>query len=143
LKDLLSAQTAFEREAKVADQLYVESLSLTGLQASFESLQKSMAQRSQQARSSVNQRLREMAKEEVAETQKILKKLHIVEAEVLQQVSLSERIAKTAKTESPLKVGTTGSRKQDVLRFPKDSEFWFDEVGQYKVDIKKACVVTR
>lgn len=137
------AQKHLEDEAQVAEKLYAKSLALTGLQGSFEKLKQNTLQRAQMAKTSAYSRVKELAKEEVGETKEILRKLHIVEAEVIQQVSLAEKIAKNAKGNDEKK-GVTGYKgTADTVRFPADDEVWFDELSNYRVDVKKACTVKR
>jgi tetratricopeptide (TPR) repeat protein len=143
LEDLVRAQAELERESKVAEELYAKSLAQTGLQSSFENLKQSLLNRSRMAKSATLGRVQELAKNEVAETKKILDKMHIVEAEVIQQTSLAEQISKTKTNQPEVKVGSTGSKAQDVLRFPADGEVWFDELSNYQVSVKKACQVKR
>jgi hypothetical protein len=88
-------------------------------------------------------RVKELAKEEVFETKEILHKLHIVEAEVIQQVSLADKIAKNAKGTNEKK-GVTGYKgTADAMKYPAEDEVWFDEISNYRIDIKKACTVKR
>lgn len=145
LRELSKAQADLEREAKVAEELYAKSLAQTGLQASFENLKQSLMGRARMAKSATLARVQEMAKNEVEDTRKILAKMHIVEAEVLQQTSLADKLAKAKATGGgDVKVGTTGSSSQDVMKFPvANNEVWFDELSNYKVDVKKACQVKR
>lgn len=137
------AQKHLEDEAQVAEKLYAKSLALTGLQGSFEKLKQTTMQRSQMAKTASYSRVKELAKDEVGETQEILRKLHIVEAELIQQVSLADKIAKNAKGNEEKK-GVTGYKgTAEVVRFPADDEVWFDELSNYRVDVKKACTVKR
>jgi hypothetical protein len=137
------AQKHLEDEAQVAEKLYAKSLALTGLQGSFEKLKQNTLQRSQMAKAAAYSRVKELAKEEVFETKEILRKLHIVEAEVIQQVSLADKIAKNAKCNDEKK-GVTGYKDTaEALKFPAEDEVWFDEISNYRVDVKKACTVKR
>jgi len=143
LYSFAQAQKHLEDEAQVAEKLYAKSLALTGLQGSFEKLKQNTLQRAEMAKTSAYSRVKELAKEEVAETKEILRKLHIVEAEVIQQVSLAEKIAKNAKGNEEKK-GVTGYKgTADAMRFPAEEEVWFDELSNYRVDVKKACTVKR
>jgi len=136
------AQKHLETEAKAAEVLYAQSLAETGLQAAFENLKQTTSNRAHRAQASAVQRVQELAREEVQETKDILKKMHIIEAEVIQQTVVAEKIAKNATT-SEDKNGKTGAKGQDVLRFPAEKETWFDEISQYKIDVKKSCVAKR
>ena len=139
-----------ENEARIADQLYAKSLALTGLQGSLEALQKAARSRVQSERNLALQRVKQLATEEVSETKEILRKLHIVEAEVLQaevlqQVSIAEKIVhNTSSKIADDKKGTTGYKgTANLVRYPAEDELWFDEISSYRVDIKKACTVKR
>lgn len=143
LKDLVRAQAELEREAKVAEELYAKSLAQTGLQASFENLRQGVLNRARMAKSASLGRVQELAKSEVDETGKILAKMHIVEAEVIQQVAASDKLSKATVRQGDAKLGSTGSKAKDTLRFPADNEVWFDELANYQVHVKKACQVKR
>jgi hypothetical protein len=80
-----------------------------------------------------------LAEEEVTEISGMLQKLHIVEAELLQQISISDRVISATQGRTSQKVGTTGSQARDKVWFPSENETWFDEYSNYKVDIKKGC----
>ncbi len=143
LYQFAQAQKHLEDEAQVAEVLYAKSLALTGLQGSFEKLKQNTLQRSQMAKAAAYSRVKELAKEEVFETKEILRKLQIVEAEVIQQVSLADKIAKNAKGNDEKK-GVTGYKgTADIMKFPAEDEVWFDELSNYRVDVKKACTVKR
>ncbi len=138
-------QMHLEAEASAAEKLYAQSLALTGLQSTFENIRNVSLQRAQSARASSLGRVKELASTEVAETKDILRKLHIVEAEVIQQVSLADKIVKNAKPDSEAKkIGVTGYKgNAEIVNFPAENEVWFDEISRYKVDVKKACTVKR
>jgi len=143
LYQFAQAQKHLENEAQVAEKLYAKSLALTGLQGSFEKLKATTLQRANMAKTASYGRVKELAKEEVTETQEILRKLHIVEAELISQVSIADKIAKNAKGNEEKK-GVTGYKGMaETVRFPNDDEVWFDEISNYRVDVKKACTVKR
>lgn len=135
----LKNQMAFEKEAQVAEKLYVESLAMTGLQGQFDSLKKAIQIRQANAASASVQRVQAMAKAEVAETKRILDKMHIVEAELIQQVDMATRLVDVKATAVDEKKGVTGSKRSDALVFPASKEVWFDELSNYRVDVKKGC----
>lgn len=136
-------QKSLEAEAQVAEKLYAKSLALTGLQGHFEQLKQSSLLRAEAAKSAAFARIKELAQTEVDETKETLRKLHIVEAELIQQVSIVDKIAKHAKGQEEKK-GITGYKgTADTLRFPLDGEIWFDDLSHYRVDVKKACTVKR
>ena len=144
LAQAVATQSALEAEAKLAGDLYAKSASAgtaqIGFQARLEEMKKAVEARALQARSTSASRVKSLAQEEVNEIAQILQKLHIVEAEMLQQLSLSSRVADaTAGDKESMKVGTTGSKAKDRLTFPAEQETWFDELANYKVDIKKGC----
>lgn len=134
------AVKALEAEAAAADLVYARSLAFSGLQGYFDKLRKDLSVRAHEAKSAAHTRVRELAKRESGEITEILRKLHIVEAEVITQVSVADRvIEKTRKPAKEIK-GTTGSKAKETVSFPaEEKEVWFDEIGSYKVDVKKAC----
>jgi tetratricopeptide (TPR) repeat protein len=129
----------FEAEAKAADLVYAKSLAMTGLQGYFDKLRKTTLDRAHTAAASAQMRVKELAKIEASEIQEILRKLHIVEAEVIQQVAVADRVIDKTRGPVPEKKGTTGAKERDVLKFPAEDEVWFDEIGNYRVNVKKAC----
>ena len=141
LVQLMESQKLYEKEAKVSDQLYADALALTGIQGSFQSMKNGLTEKTSKVKSAQIQRVKELAKNEVVEIKRILDKLHIVEAELVSQVEVADKIVKNGTgIDSDLKKGTTGSKKSDSLVFVADSnEVWFDEISNYKVDVKKGC----
>ncbi len=144
LSQAVATQVALENEAKIAGNLYAKSLSggtgQVGFQASLEEFRKNVDMRALEARGTTYNRIKTLAAEEVNEIAQILQKLHIVEAEILEQISMSSRVASaTATDKATVKTGTTGSKAKDRLVFPAEQETWFDELANYKVDIKKGC----
>jgi hypothetical protein len=142
LRQLVRIQEVLENETKAIETLTANYRDL-GAKAEFESIKNSVGIRTAQARSNTLERVKKLAQMEVEETKTILNKLHIVEAEIIQQVESASKIAKKEQPLDELKKGTTGSSAQDVLKFPFQNEFWLDELTNYKVDIKKACIVKR
>jgi hypothetical protein len=140
LFDYAQAQKNLEIEAHNAEVIYSRSLALTGLQGYFDTLKKTADIRAHAAAAASNGRIQVLAKQEIGEIKEILRKLHIVEAEVIQQVSIAERIAQNTKG-GPVneQKGVTGSKAQDTLKFPAEKEVWFDEIGNYRVNVKKSC----
>ncbi len=129
-------------EADIAEKLYLKSMNegtdKVGFIASVNTYQKSIQSRKQRARSLILNRVNELAKEEVAGIHKILQKMHIIEAELLQQLSKTQDLAKVEIKAKP-KTGTTGSQSKYAIKFPFEGELWFDEIDNYKVDVAKAC----
>lgn len=139
LMDFARAGRYWGREAQTADTMYAKSLAQTGLQGYFDQLRQSTSRRAQKAVSAAQSRIKELAAQESAEIKAVLRKLHIIEAEVIQQISVADRV--TEKTRAPIveKKGTTAAKTGDTVQFPGESEVWFDEIGNYRVDVKKAC----
>ncbi len=136
-------EKVLEAEAKLAGELYARSLTggtaTVGFQARLESFKKAVDTRTLAARSATYGRVKALAAEEVSEISGMLQKLHIVEAELLQQISISDRVISATKGRTSQKVGTTGSQARDKVWFPAEGETWFDEYSNFKVDIKKGC----
>lgn len=142
LQNVMTEKT-LEAESKQAGELYARSLSggtaQVGFQARLEGFKKAVESRTQTARSASYGRVKDLANEEIAEISAMLQKLHIVEAELLQQISVSDRVISATQGRTSQKVGTTGSQARDKVWFPAEGETWFDEYSHYKVDIKKGC----
>lgn len=142
LQNVLTEKT-LESEAKLAGDLYARSLAggtaQVGFQARLEVFKKAVDTRTQAARSATYGRVKILAKEEITEITEMLQKLHIVEAELLQQISMAGRVISASQGASSVKVGTTGSQARDKVWFPAEGETWFDEYANYKVDVKKGC----
>ncbi|MBX3022901.1 MAG: hypothetical protein KF799_14600 [Bdellovibrionales bacterium] len=128
------AQSAkhLEAEAKAADATYTKTFSNTGLQGYFDKLRQNTMARARRAGADAQARVKELALQEADQIKEILRKLHIVEAEVIQQMGVTNRIAAGG-------AGETGSKAKDTVKFKADGELWFDEIGNYRVDVKKAC----
>lgn len=141
LIQLVNAQNIFDKESQVADSLYADSLALTGFQGSFQAQKNEINQKSNKAKAATAQRIKELAKNEVFEIKRILDKLHIVEAELVSQIDLSGQVIKNGTAiDSDVKKGkVSANNKSDAMVFPADSEVWFDEISNYKVDVKKGC----
>jgi len=140
LRFLVSAEVLLKAESDVAEKIYAKSLQQTGLQAFFDRMKNQTNQRMQMASSASIGRVKELAQLELAEVKKVLNKLKIIEVEVIQQVNVADRLKSSLKDDAAVvKAGTTGSQKSDALKFPLSKEFWFDELTNYKVDIKKGC----
>ncbi len=139
----IQVQQRLEAEAKTAGDLYARSLTggtgQVGFQASIEKFRKSVEQRATQSRNATLSRIQMLAKQELTEIQRILDKLHIVEAELIQQISMAERVIAASSKKQDVKKGSTGSKSPDALSFPFEGEIWFDEISNFKVDIKKGC----
>lgn len=143
LFDFVQTQKALEAEAKTAGDLYARSLSggtaQVGFQAGIDELRKAVEARAQSARSASFTRIKAMAEAELNEFQQILQKLHIVEAEVIQQVTQAEKVIQASQGKSDVKKGTTGAKAEDKLTFPFTGETWFDELSNYRVTVSKGC----
>lgn len=153
LFDLVQTQSALEKEVNLAGVLYAHSLAgasdRIGFQGRIEELKKNAEQMLQVAKSATSSRIKNLATEEVVEIQTILQKMHIVEAEVIQQIDRAEGVIRanhrvpSSQIKISTQLGTTGSQDRDALKFPFDGETWFDEFANYKVDIKKGCQVSK
>jgi hypothetical protein len=138
LRQLVKTQRVLENESKAIDVLTVDMRDV-GARAEFENIKNNILQRVGQSRANTLERVKKLAQMEVEETKNILNKLHIVEAEIIQQVESATKLAKMVPAGEEVKKGSTGSTAEDVLKFPFQNEFWFDELTNYKVDLKKAC----
>lgn len=134
---------ALELEAQIAGELYSRSLTgasdRVGFQARIEELKKSAAEKLQVTKALALARIKNLASEEINEIHRILQKMHIVEAELIQQTDKAEQVVVASSKSLSKKLGTTGSQNSYALRFPFDGETWFDDMANFKVNIKKAC----
>ena len=141
---LVQRHDALEEEGDIAKKLYSQSLSegtaLVGFQAKMERFKKSVLSQARNSYTASLNRVKHLAKEEVEEISSVLKKMQIVEAELIQQLAMSDRVIEDTKgTKSQVKKGTTGSASKDTLKFPFQGEIWFDEISNYRVDVAKGC----
>lgn len=138
-----TAEAALNQESAAAKDLFQKSLSQStdqvGFQGQWQELQTKTAQRAHKSQQAVAARLKVLADRELSEIQDALKKLHIIEAEWLQQISAQGPMVKVAQNLTEKKKGTTGSKSRDKVWFPMDGELWFDEISNYKVDLEKGC----
>ena len=146
LMDLVQSYAALEGEAKVAGDLYARSLSggtaEVGFQAFLEDFKHSVERRLQTAKSATYNLIKSRAKQELAEINSILQKMHIVEAELIQQTSMTQRVGQAStKSKSSPREGTIKKAGKYDMVFPFEGEKWFDELSNYKIDINKACEV--
>lgn len=147
LLGLVQAQMRLEQEEKTAGEIYARSLTggsdQVGFQGRLEELRFGAEARQQSAKSAIFNRIKDLASEELQETQNILQKMHIVEAEMIQQIAQAERVIQASTKQLIEKKGSTGSTDKFSLKFPFDGETWFDELANYKVDVKKGCQAKR
>lgn len=141
---LVQRHTRLAAESEQAKRLYSQSLAegtaLVGFQAKMEKFRKSIAQRARNSYTASLNRVRALADSEITEISSVLKKMQIVEAELIQQLSLSDRvISDTSNLKVKLKKGTTGSKDKYSLSFPFQGELWFDELNNYQIDVAKGC----
>ena len=141
---MVQREKRLKAEAQKASELYSQSLSegtsLVGFQAKMEKFKKFVSQRAQQSHASAINRIQTLADDEIQEIHDVLKKMQIVEAELIQQLALSERVIEETQTaQRTVKKGTTGSQAGDSLSFPFQGEVWFDELANYRIDIAKGC----
>lgn len=138
---------ALENEAQKASTLYSKSLSggtaEVGFQADINEIKVGTESKFQTAKNAFFNRVKSLASEELTEIHQVLQKMHIVEAEILQQVTVSNTVAGTEKKDFDSKKGSTGSDARDTLKFPASQEIWFDEISNFKIDVKKGCQVSK
>lgn len=72
-------------------------------------------------------RLAQLAEEDLAEISAVTKKLHLVEAELMQQLHIAEK----SKDENRHKIGQFKSGSGQLV-FPYNGEVWLDEVDHYQ-----------
>lgn len=143
------AQRSFrlEQEAQTAKVLHSQSASqgtaFVGFQGAMEEFSNKAKSRATISRGAALSRLKALASDEIREIQGVLQKMQIVEAELIQQLALSDRLIKDNVGLNSKQKGTTGSSRRFTLKFPQDGEVWFDEISNYKVDVAKGCEVQK
>ena len=95
----------------------------------------------------MNKIIQKRANEELISYRRIVKKMHIVEAEAMQQISLSlknlVRFNRWENKKVAFNVGSTVKKGPYDLTFKFNGERWLDELGQFKVDVRKgSCFST-
>lgn len=144
VRDLVAAGRAMEIEGRAAEALFLRAMGYEALQPGMAShitaAKGRIETRVRAARDAVYAAIKVLAEEELQEISGQLQKLHIVEAEVLQQISVAEKRIAATRTDKPSeRKGTTGSQSRDAIWFPAETEVWFDELANFKIDIKKGC----
>ncbi|MCM2283031.1 MAG: hypothetical protein NDI61_14410 [Bdellovibrionaceae bacterium] len=144
IRNLVQMGAAMESEGRLAEQLFLRAMGYEAMQPGaathLAEAKKQIEARVQSAQEAVYAAIKRLAEDEIQEISAQLQKLHIVEAELLQQISVAEkRIAATRTSQPSERKGTTGSQSRDTLSFPAEKEIWFDELAHFNVDIKKGC----
>lgn len=143
LGSLIIFERSLQNEARRAGELYARSLSnatdRVGFQAALDELKNDIEGRRRSAEVQVLKRVQALAADEVEETRQILSKLHVVEAEMLQQSSLAERVAKARPEKKTKLTGVQNEPAKFQLKFPAEKELWFDELAHYNVNLKGGC----
>ena len=144
---LVRVMTVLEKEAEKAKNLYLNSLpngtEVVGFQGALQKFKKHVDARYESVRSAIYNRIKGHAQAEIKETARILSKMQIVEAELLQQ-TLSASQVLTAGKASNSKMSIKKGKKKAVGRYGLEfmaagKEIWFDEITDMKVDLKKSC----
>ena len=141
---LVQRQARMATEAEKAKVLYSQSLSegtaQVGFQAKMEKFRNTIQNRARNSYTAALNRMKDLAREEINEISQILKKMQIVEAELIQQLAMSDRVIEDTKNmQAKVNRGTTGGQGRDTLTFPFQGELWFDELNNYKIDIAGGC----
>ncbi|KHD89401.1 MAG: hypothetical protein OM95_03255 [Bdellovibrio sp. ArHS] len=126
------------KESELAEQLYARSLTFGNLQGQFETLKNQVQTRAQMTQGAGLQRVQELAKSELEDSKQVMQRLRIVEVEMIQQVDAASKFIKNVGT-TEAKLGSTGSTNKYAMSFANDKEIWFDELSNFKVDVKKGC----
>lgn len=147
LGSLITYEQVLAKEAVRAGQLYAKSMSLgsdrVGFQGDMENLKNKTEARRRSAEVQAMKRVQALAAVEVKETQEILSKLHIVEAEMLQQGMMVDRVAQAKNGKSSELKGAKAQPQKFQLKYPAESEIWFDELANFNVSLKGGCEVTK
>ncbi|MNJ94724.1 hypothetical protein D3C87_124260 [compost metagenome] len=126
------------QEAELAEKLYARSLTFGNLQGQFETLKNQVQVRAQTTQGAGYQRVQELAKVELEDSKQVMQRMRIVEVEMIQQVDSASKFLKNVGA-AESKIGSTGSQSKHAMSFANDKEIWFDELSNFKVDIKKGC----
>jgi hypothetical protein len=120
---------ALLNEVKTAQKLLGDSASL-GSNQELEKMIADSRAHADQARARGLARARQLAQSQIAEFKQILKKMHIVEAEVIERLELDPNLKGERSKLS--KVKDSG----DVLVFQYTDEVWLDELDNYRARVK-------
>jgi tetratricopeptide (TPR) repeat protein len=126
------------KEAELSEQIFARSLTFGNLQGQFDSLKSQVNTRAQLTQGASLQRIQEMAKAELEDSKQVMQRLRIVEVEMIQQVDSAQKFLKNVGP-SEAKLGSTGSNAKFAMNFSQDKEIWFDELSNFKVNVKKGC----
>lgn len=100
-----------------------------GQSSEWEIVNQNSKSRAEFAKKKLFQRWQELAAIELKDMKTIVQKMHIAEAQVIQNMYMTDENQKFRTTRKI-------QRSQDDLVFPVDDELWIDEVGHYKVEVK-------
>ncbi len=126
------------KESELAEQLFARSLTFGNLQGHFETLKNQVQTRAQMTEGAGYQRVQDLAKAELEDAKQVMQRLRIVEVEMIQQVDSAAKFLKNVGVVEA-KLGSTGATGKHAMNFAKDKEIWFDELSNFKVDVKKGC----
>lgn len=147
IRQNLMLESALSADLAQAEQLVQKSLagssSDVGFQGFIQELKNRISTRKLAARNAAYDRIKLLATDEVEEISQVLQRLHIVEAELLQQVSMAQKLAMKGDKGNRELMGATGSKSSDAIRFPASQEKWFDEMANYKISLKGGCEVIK
>lgn len=135
---LVKRQQFLNQEADLGEKLYARSLTFGNLQGQFETLKNQIQTRAQMTQGAAYQRIQELAKMELEDSKQVMQRMRIVEVEMIQQVDSASKFLKNVGA-GESKMGSTGSSNKFAMSFANDKEIWFDELSNFKVDVKKGC----
>ncbi len=137
--NLIEQLAQLDKEAGIVNKLYKKATAKNAeAPALLVDLKEKTMSRQLASRAAINERVKLLAQTELDEIQVTVRKMHIVEAEVIQQINVAQKVTDPSK--NVVIAGTTGSQNKYSLKFPYEGELWFDEIDSYKVDIKKNCL---
>ena len=137
----MGRKAALDREAQLAVQVHAKASSKGVRLSGLNRLKASSAKRSQRIQARAVSLVQRMAREELREIKGLIKKMHIVEAELIQQTSLEESALASigARSRKDIAKGSVKVASSYDLTFPLSRETWFDELSNYNVDVVKNC----
>ncbi len=143
---LLQRQKQWDKEVGTAKKLYSRSMNqgirAAGFQLKMEEFRNEVSARGRRAYAVVLDRVKVLVDQEIAEISGTLKKMQIVEVELIQQVSLLEKVIvddPEKDSRHSVKRGTTGAKGKYAMSFIYQGERWFDELSSYQVNISGMC----
>jgi hypothetical protein len=102
------------------------------MESAMASAQNRLSREIQKNSDRITKQMKKLAQNDLNEVSRIIRKLHIVEAEAIQRMHLYDKLA-AEKADPDLEEKISSG---DVLVFPHQGEIWLDELDHYQVNAK-------